>query len=198
MPGGNATIIALTQSHFDIQEAMSGSSIRGVLQTFWCLAIANLVDHVEGRPLTAQVDLTSEDLAAAVEIEAPAAAIFESLVDGEQVTRWFGFPFEIEPRDGGRYVMGSFEQPHHTAQIVGFEQDRKLVVDWGGGIGLSTWELEESGGATRLTMVSSGFAAGKPPYAGWLGNVSGLAELRRYHEVANWQPIWIQEGAPAA
>jgi hypothetical protein len=41
-------------------------------------------------------------------------------------------------------------------------------------------------------MVQSGFDEQNPPYAGWLGNVSGLAELRRYHDLADWQPIWVQ------
>jgi hypothetical protein len=24
-----------------------------------------------------------------------------------------------------------------------------------------------------------------------MGSISGLAELRRYHEIANWEPIWL-------
>jgi hypothetical protein len=38
-------------------------------------------------------------------------------------------------------------------------------------------------------LVQSGFDAGQPPYAAWGGFLSGIAELRRYHEIPDWQPI---------
>lgn len=47
-------------------------------------------------------------------------------------------------------------------------------------------------------MVQSGFDAAKPPYGGWSGNVSGLAELRRYAERSDWQPIWPRDEAAAS
>ena len=39
-----------------------------------------------------------------------------------------------------------------------------------------------------------------PPYPGWAGWLAGLAELRRYHELPRWRPIWRQieaTGVPA-
>ena len=63
---------------------------------------------------------------------------------------------------------------------------------------MTTWELEDSGGKTRLTVVQSGFDAGRPPYGAWAGIVSGVAELRRFHELSDWRPIWLEsEGAAA-
>ncbi|WP_233559065.1 SRPBCC family protein [Micromonospora radicis] len=56
---------------------------------------------------------------------------------------------------------------------------------------MASWELAESGGKTRLTFVQSGFDEQNPPYAAWSGGVAGLAELRRFHEVLDWQPIWL-------
>lgn len=127
----DATLLTLTQSHFDYQEMMSGTSIRGVLQTFWVLATANLADHLEGRPLTARVDFTSAELRADVLVDASAATIFDALTDSQKVTSWFGFPIEIEAEVGGRYTMGGFDNPLLPAKVIELEPGRKLAVDWG-------------------------------------------------------------------
>ena len=56
----------------------------------------------------------------------------------------------------------------------------------------STWELAGAEGKTRLTFVQSGFGVdGLPDYGSWTGWVSGFAELRRYHEQADWRPMWL-------
>ncbi|GAB3815190.1 SRPBCC family protein [Micromonospora zhanjiangensis] len=189
--GPESTVIAVTQSHFDMAEAMSGSTIRGVLQTYWCLSLANLVAHVEGHPLVPRVDFTSADLRGEFLIAAPVDRVFTSLTDSEQASRWFGYPIGIEPWVGGRYAMGGFEAGY-AAKVVELEPDRKLAVDWGP-VGTQTWELAESGGKTRLTFVQSGFDEQHPPYAAWCGSVAGLAELRRYHEMADWRPMFLAD-----
>jgi uncharacterized protein YndB with AHSA1/START domain len=190
----DSTLLTLSQSHFDFAEAMSGSTIRGVLQTFWSLSIANLGAHLEGRPLLPKVDFTSTDLRGELLIDAPTAKVFESLTDSEQASAWFGYPIGIEPWVGGRYAMGGFETGY-AAQIVDLEPGRKLSVDWGP-TGVTTWELAESQGRTKLTFVQSGFDEQNPPYAAWAGSVSGLAELRRFHEMKDWQPIWLSSEVP--
>jgi len=53
-------------------------------------------------------------------------------------------------------------------------------------------ELHPGGGRTRLTFVHSGFDDTRPPYAGWLGGLAGMAELRRYHEIKNWHTMWVE------
>lgn len=182
------TIVSVSQTHFNFQEALAESTIRGVIQTYWCLMLANLAEHFEGRPLTPKPDFTASDLRAEVLIAASAEKVFDSLIDSESVTRWFGFPIEIEPHVGGRFAMGGLADNPNPAKIVELEPGRKLSVDWGG-VGVSTWELAESDGKTRLTMVQSGFD--RPPFAAWLGTVSGISELRRFHEVPDWSPIWV-------
>ncbi|MEV0729952.1 SRPBCC family protein [Polymorphospora sp. NPDC050346] len=186
----DSTLITLSQTHFDFSDVITGKSIRGVLNTFWALSIANLIDHLEGRPLTPRVDFTSAELRAEVEIDAPAEKIFESLTDSAAASSWFGYPIEIEPHVGGRYAMGGFDNNPNPAKIVDLTPGRRLTVDWGPA-GVNTWELEGSAGRTRLTLVQSGFDTGRPPYAGWAGTLSGLAELRRYHELPDWQPVWL-------
>jgi hypothetical protein len=56
-----------------------------------------------------------------------------------------------------------------------------------------TWKLEDSAGKTKLSFVQSGFDTANPPYGAWTGWLSGLAELRRYHELADWRPIWLHD-----
>ncbi|MEV5325571.1 SRPBCC domain-containing protein [Nonomuraea sp. NPDC052634] len=185
---GDHTVVTLSQTHFDFQDVITGKSIRGVLQTYWCLVLANLAEYLEGRPLTEKTDFTSAELRTSVEIAASPERIFESLTSSEAVTKWFGYPIEIEPHVGGRFAMGGFDNDPDPAKILELEPARKLSIGWGEN-GVGTWELEGSGGKTRLTLVQSGFDESRPPYAAWGGIVAGLAELRRYHEVPNWQPI---------
>ncbi|MEQ4718952.1 SRPBCC domain-containing protein [Nonomuraea sp. B19D2] len=187
---GDTTVVSLSQTHFDFQDVITGKSIRGVLQTYWAQALANLAEHFEGRELTPKADYTSADLRAEVTIDASPSQVFDSLIDSEVVTRWFGYPIEIEPYVGGRFAMGGLANDPSPAKVLELEPGRKFSVDWGGA-GVGTWELEGSEGKTRLTLVQSGFDAERPPYAAWGGFLSGVAELRRYHEVADWQPIFM-------
>ncbi|GAA2400761.1 SRPBCC domain-containing protein [Nonomuraea africana] len=188
--GPESTIVSLEQSHFDFQDVITGASVRGNLQTFWCLSLANLTDHVEGRPLTPKVDYTSATMREEVLIDAPMAEVYDSLVDSEKATRWFGYKIEIEPRVGGRWAMGGFENPD-PAKVIDLDEGRAMTVDWGP-VGLTSWELAESEGKTKLTFVQSGFDEARPPHAGWAGWLSGLAELRRFHELPDWKPIWVE------
>ncbi|MEV0282579.1 MULTISPECIES: SRPBCC family protein [unclassified Kribbella] len=188
--GPDATLIKLSQTGFDYTDLVAGGNIRGVLQTFWALALANLVDHLEGRELTPRQDFTSTDFSGEVLIDAPVAQVYDSLVDSEKVSAWFGYPIGIEPEVGGRYAMGGFDSGMPPAKVVDLVEGSKMSVDWGPA-GVSTWELAESEGKTRLTFVMSGFDTDNAPYSAWLGWLSGVAELRRYNEQANWQPIWV-------
>ncbi|GAA3809680.1 hypothetical protein GCM10022226_32540 [Sphaerisporangium flaviroseum] len=189
-----STFVTLSQTHFSFRDGMTGGSVLGLLQTFWSLALANLVDHLEGRELTPKCDYTATDLREEIVIAASAEAVFDSLTDSEKVTQWFGFPVGIEPYVGGRYAMGGLDAGSEPAKIVDLAPGRSLSVDWGP-LGVTTWELEESEGKTRLTFVQSGFDSGHPPYAPWSGWLSGLAELRRFHELAGWRPIWLDMDA---
>ncbi|MER5604427.1 SRPBCC domain-containing protein [Micromonospora tulbaghiae] len=194
-PDGDGTILTLRQSHFSFEEAMSGSSIRGVLQTYWYLALANLNDHLDGRPLLPRTDFTSADLRGELLIDAPMDKVWTSLTDSEQAGAWFGYPIGIEPWEGGRYAMGGFDAGQ-AAKVFDVTPGRGLSIDWGP-TGVTSWELDESEGRTKLTFVQSGFDEGNPPYGAWTGIVSGFAELRRFHEVPDWRPIWLTDEVPA-
>jgi uncharacterized protein YndB with AHSA1/START domain len=191
----DSTIITLSQSHSGFPDTMTGNRIRAVLSTFWALAIANLVDYLEGRELTPKCDFTSPRLREQFLIGAPPGEVYDSLIDSGQVSRWFGITIEIEPHIGGRFAMGGLAADPSPAKILDLEPGRRMSVDWGGP-GVSTWELEGSGGKTRLTLVQSGFDAQQPPYAAWAGMLAGVAELRRFHELPDWHPIWLSFDLP--
>ncbi len=192
-----STIVTLTQTHFDQESAMTEGGVLGTLQTFWCLSIANLVDHLEGRGLTPKADFTSPILRERFVIGGSPEAVFDSLVDPEKFSRWFGYKVDLEPYVGGRFAMGGFEVNDTPAKVVALEPGRGLSLEWPGR-GVSSWELEGSGGATRLTFVESGFDERNPPYAGWMGWLSGIAELRRFHELSDWRPIWLDPSPSAS
>lgn len=191
-----STILSLSQTHFPgWAEAVAETSIRGALYTFWALALANLVDHLEGRELTPKCDFTSLRMREQILIAADREAVFDSLLDPEKFRRWFGANVDIEPYVGGRFAMGGFELDPSPAKILELEPGRKMTMGWEDGL-VASWELEDSDGKTRMTFVQSGFDEKRPPYAGWLGWLSGVAELRRFHELSDWRPIWVEAQMP--
>ncbi len=190
--GPDTTELTLTQSDMpSFADMLAGKGDRAIVHTFWALALANLVDHVEGRDLTPKGDLTSPVMREEVLIDATPAEVYESLTDEEVFARWFGAKVGIEPRVGGRWAMGGFDAGGEYGKILELEPGRKMVIRWPDEQ-VTSWELADSGGRTRLTFVQSGFDSGQPPYGAWLGWLGGLAELRRYHEIPGWQPVWQQ------
>src|SRR4051794_12981941 len=196
------TLVTLSQSDLpSFAEVLADTAgARGALQTFWSLAIANLADYLAGRELTPQCDYTSADLRTSVVIDAPPDAVFDSMTQPESFRRWFGAKVDIEPRLGGRFAMGGFDLDPGGARFVEFEPGRKAALRFAADGETTPWELEDSDGQPRLTIVHSGFDATNPPYAGWAGWLSGLAGLRRYHELPNVRTIWREveiAGLPA-
>ncbi|MGH3878288.1 MAG: SRPBCC domain-containing protein [Actinophytocola sp.] len=187
-----ATVVELTQSHVPEYEAAVREEGLAALMTFWSLALAGLVDYLEGREPAPKCDFTTSEMRAQVDIAASPEAIYESLLDPEVFARWFGARVEVEPHVGGRWAMGGFDGGD-IAKLVELEPARKVTMAWPELV--TAWELEGAAGRTRLTIVQSGFE-GEPPYASWSGWLSGLAELRRYHEVPNWRTIWLDVDMP--
>ena len=179
-----------TQSPFSRAQAVSGSSSRGGLRPSRALSIANLNDYLAGRELTPKCDYTSTELVAEIDIGAAREDVFDSLVNKAKFSQWFGYPVDIEAHVGGRFAMGGFDNDPNPAKIVELVPGVRAAIDFGG-IGVASWELADSGGKTRITFVQSGFDTASPPHAAWAGWLAGTAELRRFHEVARWRPIWL-------
>lgn len=189
-----STLISVSQSHVDWREAVLDKGL-AALSTFWSLAITNLIAYLEGRELTPRCDYSSREMRAQVDIAATRERVWESLMDPEIFQRWFGARMDVEPHVGGRWAMGGFdEEGGPPATIVELDPGHKVTMEWPDLV--STWELEESGGKTRLTFVHSGFD--EPPYAGWAGWLGGVAELRRFLEIPDWRPMWLGVEMPGA
>lgn len=183
------TVVAVTQSPYPAWgEAIEDEAHAGVVQTFWPLVLGNLVEHVEGRLVFGFCDFTTAEQRHEWDIAASAEEILEALTDTERFARWFGARAEIEPYVGGRWAMGSFEDNPHPAKIIALDTER-FALEFPDGM-VSSWELAESGGKTRLTFVQSGFDGGAPPYGSWMGWLSGFVDMRRMLELADWKPMW--------
>ncbi|CRK57099.1 hypothetical protein [Alloactinosynnema sp. L-07] len=192
----DTTVLTLTQSDMPTWDEMKlEQDARSALQTFWAMAVANLVDHLDDRDLTALCDFTDPEMRAVFTIDAEPARVFHALVDPPTFSRWFGARIEIEPYVGGRFAMGGFDNDAEAAKIVDFDEGRSLALAWPG-TEVATWELEGTEGKTRLTFTQTGFDPEHPPYGSWMGWLSGFAELRRFFEVPDWRTIWLGVDMP--
>ncbi len=140
---------------------MLTGKITGALETFWGLALANLVDYLEGRELTSKVDYTGSDLRAEFTIDREVGPVWTSLLDSEQVTAWFGFPIEIEPEVGGRYAMGGLADNPDPARILDLVPEKRHLDRLGRrrglhlGAGRLGREHPADAGAERLRRQSA-------------------------------------------
>ncbi|MFI6101512.1 SRPBCC domain-containing protein [Lentzea sp. NPDC051213] len=186
---GGETVVAVSQSPFpEWGEGVQDESRAGVVQTFWPLVLANLVEHVEGRPVFGFCDFSTPEQRFETDIAAPPADIIAALTDEDVFARWFGARMEIEPHVGGRWAMGSFAEEPNPAKVIALDESR-FAIEFPDGV-VSSWELAESGGKTRLTFVQSGFDAAEPPYGSWMGWLSGFADMKRMLELSDWRPMW--------
>ncbi|HVK20928.1 MAG TPA: SRPBCC family protein [Actinokineospora sp.] len=192
----DSTILTLTQSDMPTwDEMMAEKGPRSALQSFWALAVANLVDHIDGRDLTPMCDFTDPEMRAVFTIDAEPARVFHALIDAPTFTRWFGANVEVEPYVGGRFAMGSLDTEENPAKIVDLAEDRRLSMEWPG-TAVATWELEGTEGKTRITFTQTGFDPTYPPYGSWMGWLSGFAELRRFLELADWRAMCLSFDLP--
>ncbi|MFD4675365.1 SRPBCC family protein [Lentzea sp. NPDC058450] len=190
------TLIVASQSPFpDWGAAIEDEGKAGVVQTFWSLSLANLVEHVENRPVFALCDFSTPEQKIEVDIAAEPAAIIHALTDPDVFARYFGARCAIEPHVGGRWTMGSsFDEEAHAAKILALDEER-FTLEFPDGM-VADWQLKGSEGKTRLTFVQSGFDVTDPPYGGWLGWLSGFADMRRMLELPSWRPMWHSYEAP--
>jgi uncharacterized protein YndB with AHSA1/START domain len=183
----DTTVLTLSQTTFD--GVIAGYPAALALMVFWSLALGNLTDHLMGRPITPRCDHTARDLRAEFVIGAPRDRVFASLTTPEEFGRWFGLPVEVEPYAGGRWSIGG-GGPVGRVRDVRDGRRFQLQED----TGIATWDLADEGAgagtATRVRFTLSGPDPVRPPYPGWTGWLSAMSSLRRYHELADWRPIW--------
>ena len=105
---GDETVLSLTQTDLPTWDEImrDQNAPLSLMQTFWATALGNLADYLLGRPVLDLVDYTSRELRVDFDIAAGPADVFDSLVDPDKFSAWFGARMEMEPRVGGRWTMG--------------------------------------------------------------------------------------------
>ena len=164
--------------------------------SFWSTQAENLRSWVERGVAGPRFDYSSlgpGDIEVSAEIDAPASEVFKAIIEPEMVGRWMmSDNVTIEPEVGGDYDIGwEMDGP---VKIIDLEPDRKLAYSWRsdfvGHETLVTWELAESAGKTRLTLMHSGFAPDarhgsyRTGWHGFLVQIKSLVELGD-----KWQPL---------
>jgi uncharacterized protein YndB with AHSA1/START domain len=188
----DGTLLTLTQDRMpSLDELMAPTGRRDgrhSMHTYWALSLANLADHLDGRPQTPRADFgpdRSEVIRVEVDVDAAPEEVFASLTDSALVERWWGWPATVEPHLGGRVDLGL------EGEVFEFEPGKALVYGDGEGT-VVRWELDGSQGRTHLTFVQSGYGpdeldSAAQHEAGWLG---GIAALRRMHALGDdWRPV---------
>jgi uncharacterized protein YndB with AHSA1/START domain len=105
-------------------------------------------------------------------IAAPVERVWALLTEAEHIGRWFGDAgAEIDLRPGGEMVMHWAEHGTSRARVEAVEPHRRFAYRWApfrdpggadpveGNSTLVEFTLSPEGGATRLRVVESGFAA---------------------------------------
>ena len=177
--------------HSDLPETLDPRYAN--LEDFWFLSMENLRRYLDDKQVI-RCDFSAMgtgDVQHTVEIEGGAEAVYEALIKPEQLNRWIASNAQVEAVEGGEYKFGWGDLG--AFKILDLDDQRKLSYGWAEGGDapdtVVTWELEETGGKTRLTMVHSGFAPEQETagyQAGWLNFMSWIKSLVEYG--AQWQP----------
>jgi uncharacterized protein YndB with AHSA1/START domain len=158
----------------------------------WETALINLQAWVETGRVGLQPDYAYVPVDAvehAIDIDAPAAAVFAAISEPVQLDRYIGHGAVVEPRIGGRIDFGWGDGG--PLRILDIAPRERLSYSWNHKDPhdtVVTWTLAGSGGRTRLTLVHSGFTADRKPddyYTGWAAFMNAI---RMVAERPAWQP----------
>lgn len=140
---------------------------------FWSHALEGLRHWIERGKEYRLLDYSQVqrgDVHVSIDIDVAPSAVFNALVDANQMERWIGSKGSIDPKPGGKIDFGWGMGP---VKILEIEPDAKLSYSWqweGEPETITTWTLDGSGGKTRVTIVQSGFAPDRNSedyYIGW-------------------------------
>ena len=169
------------------------------LDGLWCLPLQNLRTWVEtGRVLWRPdySNLPRGEIRVAVEAEASPVTVFDALIDPAQLSRWMmATSPKVEPAVGGTYDLGWPDKEGRPLKILDIVANSRLSYSWSDSDSpgtVVTWELEASGGGTRITLVHSGFDESVPLddyYGGWadfLLRLVGISERGASWTAPEW------------
>jgi len=153
------------------------------LADFWALSLENLRTWVERGVIGPRCDFSAApygDVCLSIDIAAPHEAVYGALLRPHELERYIATRATVEPRTGGRYDFGW--EGGGPVKILELLPEERLSYSWtsaGQPETVVTWTLAGSGGATRLTLVHSGFGDRKSGNykAGWLKFLTHLKNL---------------------
>jgi uncharacterized protein YndB with AHSA1/START domain len=170
-PAATGTLVTVNQ-----QRRPEGEGNSAILTDFWCLALQNLRSCVKGGAAAWLPDFSVPQLdvvSLSVDAQASPEAVFACLTQAELLDRWIANGATVEAKHGGTYDLGWEDIHGRPLKILDLEPNRKLVYSWADPDqqdSVVSWKLEGSAGATRITLVHSGFGDSKPRddyYGGW-------------------------------
>jgi len=95
-------------------------------------------------------------------INAPASKVWKALTEKEQIDKWFMKPDNFRAEAGTTFHMTGTKDGKefpHTCTILEIIPEKKLTYTWNmtaiDGETIVSWELEEKGTATKLTLTHS-------------------------------------------
>lgn len=164
-------------------------------------------------PRTHRTD--QNDVHATLELAAPPERIWSFLVDPAELVRWFPLEAEVDPRVGGKLVMGWSNQGFRgEAEISAFQPGERLELVARMPIGDDLRSLNQAfelsanaAGGTTLGLTHSGFGEGaaaeefsRAVERGWAFELFGLQHYLTHHEGTDREVVYAQidlDGSPA-
>jgi len=170
----------LVMRHSNLPELKPYQSSMG---DFWTHVLEGLRHWLEGGrpyPLMDFADTPKGDVRLSLEVGGDPHDVFLGLTEPARMNRWIASDAKVELKPGGTYSYG---WEHGPVKILELVPDKKLSFSWSWpeeGETITTWELEGSGGRTRVTVVQSGFAPDRNSedyYIGWFKFVHRLKTM---------------------
>ncbi len=133
------------------------------------------------------------DITRTIDIDAPVARVWAALTEPDLIAEWFGETAIFVAEAGGAGAFGWAGHGTFRVLVEHVEEPKTLIYRWArdrdvdpvpGNSTLVRFDLEQTAGGTRLTLVESGFEELDDPQGHHDGNSEGwtveLGELVEY------------------
>jgi uncharacterized protein YndB with AHSA1/START domain len=167
---------------------------REMIADFWCIAMINLLWHIEtGAPMRRfDYTKTSGNIAIDFEIGAPPSQIFQALTLPARMDAWLSHRAKVELRIGGCYSFGwTHEIDGKTVEVgptnlLELEQDKRIAYGWHWPgetpDTLVGWDLISLGKGSRVELRHTGFAGRRDSTDYTQGWTAFFCKLKLYLE----------------
>lgn len=171
-PATNAEGTTLNGSHV-FSEPPPINRAREMVDDLWRILNGLLSAHLAGEPPASRPDYADPhpEVRLTTMVKAPVDQVFAAFVEPSLLKAWMQAPDPVvEPRVGGRYSYGwSYELDGRQVtsgptQVLDFEPNRRLVIDWPDWRGDArvpdqriTYLFDDMGDQTRVTLIHDGF-----------------------------------------